>query len=176
MSSFLMAIGISEFVTQTLKVVIRRRRPNFYELCGFDMNSRTCNGPLEHVKEAQYSFPSGHSSLAACAMVYMSWMVLARIVAHPKLSISHKRQFSFGACVLFLGWAVFVGTTRLIDHWHHFSDVVAGLWLGGMIATLVFHFHYPPFSVIPWIRRDSTTTSNPHGSALPIPLEQPSSW
>jgi membrane-associated phospholipid phosphatase len=36
------------------------------------------------------------------------------------------------------GWAVYVGATRMADHWHHFSDVLAGLALGSTVVTLVY--------------------------------------
>ena len=41
------------------------------------------------------------------------------------------------------GWALFVGASRLVDKWHHPSDVVAGLCLGFATVTMMYHVWYP---------------------------------
>ena len=42
------------------------------------------------------------------------------------------------------GWALFVAASRLVDHWHHPSDVLAGLGLGFATCTIAYHHWYPP--------------------------------
>ena len=42
------------------------------------------------------------------------------------------------------GWSLFVAASRLVDNWHHPSDVVAGLGLGFATVSLMFHIWYPP--------------------------------
>jgi membrane-associated phospholipid phosphatase len=164
-TTFLRAIGISEGCTNLLKHYVARRRPNFYALCQFDTVSRACNATLSlgstttaRIKEAQYSFPSGHSSLASCSMVFVTWYLTRLLARRPTLlrrgsvvTVDHRRV-SFWASsllspwlpLLLPGWAVYVGATRLADHWHHFSDVLAGLALGSTIATLVHHTFLGP--------------------------------
>lgn len=137
-------IGISEGVTQTLKLIIQRRRPNFYALCGFDYLTQKCTGSAERVREAQYSFPSGHSSLSACTAVFMTWFLLAKVIVSRRLTLLQKRVAGGTICFVFLGWMLLVGVSRLVDHWHHASDVLAGWLLGSLIATSVYHaFYYP---------------------------------
>ena len=49
----------------------------------------------------------------------------------------------FGTCLPW-GWALFVAASRLVDHWHHPSDVLAGLGLGFATCTIAYHHFYPP--------------------------------
>ena len=48
-----------------------------------------------------------------------------------------------GTCLPW-GWALFVAASRLVDHWHHPSDVLAGLALGFSACTIAYHHWYPP--------------------------------
>jgi membrane-associated phospholipid phosphatase len=148
-TTFLRAVGVSEGCTNLLKHYVARRRPNFYALCQFDTVLRTCNtaSSTARIKEAQYSFPSGHSSLASCGMVFVTWYLSCLLVRRPSPRRGVVAMYRhFGALLLWQclplilpGWAVYVGATRLADHWHHFSDVLAGLVLGSTVATLVYH-------------------------------------
>jgi len=149
----LTAIALSEGTTQLLKLYIQRRRPNFYALCGFDKTRKVCTNSLHKVREANFSFPSGHSSLANCAMTYLVWFFLSRIISSSRLSPTVKRFLALWACVVPWGWALFVGASRLVDMWHHPSDVVAGLLLGGLASTLAYHLWFPPI----WLGNTSST-------------------
>jgi len=148
-SALLATIAVSEFITQTLKVVVARRRPNFYAWCEIDTSEAVCTNPDLHARcEAQYSFPSGHSSLTMCACTFLSWFLVSHL-----LRWRQRRQTMY--CPLLrltiaatlgtlLGWALYVAATRLTDHYHHYDDVVAGLVLGATVATTVFHVFFPP--------------------------------
>lgn len=148
------AIGSSEGATQLLKLLIQRRRPNFFNLCEFNPQTLQCTAAPSRIIEANFSFPSGHSSLACCGMTYMVWFLLGKVVSSPSLSMSSKRILAIASCLIPWTWAFFVGATRIIDYWHHPSDVVAGLLLGGICSTIAFHVWYPPacskYAGIPW--------------------------
>jgi membrane-associated phospholipid phosphatase len=64
-------------------------------------------------------------------------------------------------------WTLFVAASRLVDQWHHESDVIAGLGLGFATCTVVYHHWYPPiWSFGAGIPRNlllstSTTSSTP---------------
>jgi membrane-associated phospholipid phosphatase len=137
------AVGLSEGATVLLKLYIQRRRPNFYALCGFDKQLLQCTADLEKIREASFSFPSGHSSLASCGMTFLVWFFLGKILL-SRWNRSSTRILCTGACVLPWGWAAFVGASRLVDQWHHPSDVLAGLLLGGLSSTIVYHIWYHP--------------------------------
>lgn len=122
LSAFLVAIGSTEALTQIVKHFVKRRRPNFYALC--QLVETACTN--QHtIKEAQLSFPSGHSSLSMCACVF--------------LYLYGRYQWNYPpSLICILLYSVFVGCTRLVDHWHHHSDVLAGWILGSVIAVVVF--------------------------------------
>jgi membrane-associated phospholipid phosphatase len=157
MGSFVTAVGLSESTTQLLKLLIQRRRPNFYALCGWNMEQRACTAPLHELRDANFSFPSGHSSLTCCGMTFLMWLFLGmawttRQSARGKNSyierwLSRVEVFQCTtvlAILVPLGWAVFVGTTRLVDNWHHPVDVLAGLVLGFSMGTIAYHVWFPP--------------------------------
>jgi diacylglycerol diphosphate phosphatase/phosphatidate phosphatase len=135
----LTAVGLSEGATQLLKLYVHRRRPNYYALCGWNAELLKCTGTIENVRDASFSFPSGHSSLTNCAMTYLVCFMLSKMIASGK-----PRWMAFSSVVLPWSWAAFVAASRLVDHWHHPSDILAGLLLGGLSATVSFHVWYPP--------------------------------
>lgn len=145
-SAFSAALGLSEGCTVMIKLWVKRRRPNFYALCGFDSVTKKCMANLEHVREANFSFPSGHSSLVCCGMTFLVWYLHGTSgTANNIRHIESSRLFSlvFRTC-LPGGWALFVAASRLVDHWHHPSDVLAGLGLGFVASTIAYHHWYPP--------------------------------
>ncbi len=141
-SSLLLGVGCSEGSTQLLKHWVLRRRPNFYQLCGFDMATRQCEGEYHEVLEAQLSFPSGHSSLSWCGMIVLVWFLLRR---RP---IRHGgKLYLFVCAVVPLAFATFVACSRIADHWHHVSDVLTGVFIGCLCGTIGFHVHHSTPSV-----------------------------
>jgi membrane-associated phospholipid phosphatase len=136
-ASFSMAIGLSEGATNFLKIWVQRRRPSFYDLCGFNTQTLQCEASPDYIKEANLSFPSGHSSLSCCGMTFLVWYFQGKIK-------TRERWITWAIAVVPWGWSVFVAASRLVDHWHHPSDIVAGLGLGFAAGTLAYHVWYPP--------------------------------
>lgn len=136
-SAFTMAIGLSEGTTVLLKFWIQRPRPNYYSLCGFDKTLLKCTADLNHQREANFSFPSGHSSLTCCGMTFLVWYLLG------KQNGKHTMVSALYA-ILPWGWTIFVAASRIVDRWHHPSDVLAGLGLGFVTCTIAYHTWYPP--------------------------------
>jgi membrane-associated phospholipid phosphatase len=134
-SSLLLAVGGSEGTTQLLKTWVLRRRPNFYHLCQFSSETLACQGDYHSILESQMSFPSGHSSLSWCGMVVLVWFLI----------MGNKQTFGkvymFVCTVLPLGAATFVASSRIVDHWHHPSDVLTGVFLGCVWGTIGYHVH-----------------------------------
>ena len=137
LGGFATAVGISEGVTVLLKLWIQRPRPNYYSLCGFDKTLLKCTSDLEHIREANFSFPSGHSSLTNCGMTFLVLYSVGRQVCKGNFSIPFN-------VILPWGWAIFVASSRLVDKWHHPSDVLAGLALGFVTSAIAYHIWYPP--------------------------------
>lgn len=161
-SGLLCAIGITEGITQCVKMYIGRLRPNMYQLCQFNVETLQYSTSIskERIREGHLSFPSGHSSLASVSMIYCTWYFLY-YCNYCTNTLQQQRRFGNNSnyrysnnalwklllsalrtlliVLLFPGWAVYVGLTRIVDHWHHVSDVLAGLLLGSLIGTIVFH-------------------------------------
>lgn len=152
--SALLAVGMSEFSTNLLKFYVGRLRPNFYALCGFDVNTLECTNSLHRQLEARLSFPSGHSSLSFCGMSLLAWFLLGCWLHHcqekeEKNKGDHpleKNNVKIGALLAFLplSFAAWISTSRLVDNWHHPSDVVAGSIIGFVCATLSYHLWFYP--------------------------------
>lgn len=157
-ASFSMAIGLSEGTTQLLKLWVQRRRPNFYDLCGFNTKTLQCTATKALIQEANFSFPSGHSSMSCCGMTFLVWYFLGKVK-------SQRRWMTFLIAVVPWGWSIFVAGSRLVDKWHHPSDVVAGLGLGFATCTLSYHTWYSPmWSTSAGIPRPMSDELDPSGN------------
>jgi membrane-associated phospholipid phosphatase len=117
---FVLAVALVEGGTQLLKFYVRRPRPNYYALCGFTSANRKCAST-----EANLSFPSGHSSLACNGMMYLVWFGVGQLRQCSRLSLGQKRISGLVLAIVPLSTAAWVGASRLVDKWHHPSDVVA---------------------------------------------------
>merc|ERR1712238_363883 len=164
-SSFSAALGLSEGFTVMIKLWVQRRRPNFYELCGFDLTSKHCTSTLKRIREANFSFPSGHSSLIACGMTFLIWYLHG--TSGVKSSTTRRttllsRIFSLIVTCFPLGWTLFVAASRLVDHWYH------PIWSlnAGIPRSLLVQKEDGYNSMVP----SSTTTTGPKPEAPKIPL------
>jgi len=138
MCAFLMAIGMSECTTNLIKFWVLRPRPNFYEHCSFDISQKACMGSVNKIVESQLSFPSGHTSLSFCSTTVILLWLWNQIFS----SSEKNQQNPFPRLTSFLllwGWSTFVSVSRIVDYWHHPSDVVAGLLLGMTCAVVNYH-------------------------------------
>jgi len=133
------ATGMSEFITGLIKAYVGRLRPNFYNLCKFDIELLQCTADPWVIKTAYSSFPSNHSSLAFTGMGVLVFFFLGR-----------QRIYDAGGrsvlpLICFLPWAYssFVASSRLVDNWHHPSDILAGTLLGIFCSTVSYHLWYP---------------------------------
>jgi phosphatidate phosphatase len=109
----------------------------------------TCNDPINHNRyieeficqnsdttafqllDMRQSFPSGHASLAASAMVFCAIYLQARMTWRGSYLGRHFCQF------MLVALAIFTGLSRISDYMHHWSDVLTGLILGTVVAVIV---------------------------------------
>lgn len=149
----LLSIGMSEFVTQACKIYVGRLRPNFYSLCGFDTSTLLCTASYEHILESRSSFPSGHSSFSMSGMGVIAWFLLGRIgigIQKTKQNMVSRlsRPWFFCPNIIILAsctpllYSVFIGCSRLVDNWHHPSDVIAGFFIGLICSSISYHLWY----------------------------------
>lgn len=157
----LVSIGLSELTTKMIKAWVGRLRPNFYELCGFDLQTKMCTASAHYVLEGRQSFPSGHSSLAFQGMVLIVLCLVGRIGLFSiivtntttnngiksstslKYLLRTKQLQTIFSIVVPLSYGMFVAASRLVDNWHHPSDILAGTMIGVGSASLAYHIFYP---------------------------------
>ncbi len=107
--SVIIFLIVNGLVTQLLKHVIGRARPNHTNFeDGFNFNLFTLNSEF-------HSFPSGHSST-----IFMVCLILCKLMPNVKYLL-----FVFGFIVAF---------SRVVVNAHFFTDIVAGM----IVAMIVF--------------------------------------
>lgn len=74
--------------------------------------------------------PAGHSSWAASGLGYTSQFLLCRLRPFE----GSGQPWRLAAAAAPAAGAVLIGISRVVDYWHHWTDVVAGLSLGFAVA------------------------------------------
>ncbi|XP_016959352.1 putative phosphatidate phosphatase [Drosophila biarmipes] len=139
--------------TEVGKYTIGRLRPHFLAVCQPQLSDGSmCSDPVnlhryvenyecagegftvEDVRQARLSFPSGHSSLVFYAMVYVALYLQRKITWRGSKLSRHFVQFA----LVMVAW--YTALSRVMDHWHHWSDVLTGSVLGvaGALITACF--------------------------------------
>jgi len=163
---YVLAISATVFVTMVMKSYSARLRPNFFALCnykGYRFAVETGNYTeyllqtvasvpgnydycletnIDLLDESRSSFPSGHSSLSACAFSFMG-LILFNVLStiDEKLNI-----FKVPIIILFLFPSIFIALTRTRDYYHNYSDIIGGGIIGLLISLLVYHWGYKAWS------------------------------
>ncbi len=103
----------------------------YYVVPGVDFN---CTGDPKAVSESRLSFPSGHASTAFYTAIFL---ILYVNRTWSKRNLSFIVQFFQ---FLLFALAFYTGLSRITDHKHHWSDVLAGSLLGTLVASLKFYY------------------------------------
>ncbi|KAH8364200.1 hypothetical protein KR084_003517 [Drosophila pseudotakahashii] len=139
--------------TEVGKYTIGRLRPHFLAVCQPQLSDGTiCSDPsnlhryvenyecagdgftVEDVRQSRLSFPSGHSSMAFYAMVYVALYLQRKITWRGSKLGRHFVQFA----LVMVAW--YTALSRVMDHWHHWSDVLSGSLLGVAGALITARF------------------------------------
>ncbi len=150
-------LKLKAVLTEFIKVVVGRLRPNFIDVCQpdrlifelcFSNNSsnkthlvpevdfRCLNDDISEIEESRKSFPSGHASISFYSMLFLILFI------HHSWKL--KRSFlgllpRFVQFILFF-LALYATITRSVDNKHHVGDIIAGICLGTIISCLFFFF------------------------------------
>lgn len=134
------------FITDIAKYTIGRLRPHFMAVCMPSVNcslienqhryieNYTCTTQqysAKFLKEIRLSFPSGHSSFSAYTMIYLAIYLQLRMTWKGSKLLKHFLQ------LICLTMAWFTAMSRVSDYKHHWSDVLAGLTLGTVVALII---------------------------------------
>jgi phosphatidate phosphatase len=88
-----------------------------------------CNGDSQLIREARLSFPSGHSSFSVYSMIFIVIYLEARITSASMHFVKASLQL---ICVI-ASWHTCM--SRISDHKHHPTDVIAGALIGFTLAV-----------------------------------------
>jgi membrane-associated phospholipid phosphatase len=139
------SVSFSLFTSESLKRAFGRLRPDFlgrvaaYErACAKDPDGEACSeAETTAFLDGQISFPSGHTAIAFSAAGYSAlalggrfiWGARGSEVSAPLAGLTN---------LAILGAATWIGVSRLEDHHHHATDVVAGMGIGLFWSNIAY--------------------------------------
>ncbi|XP_023947761.1 putative phosphatidate phosphatase isoform X2 [Bicyclus anynana] len=147
LASFAFGTCFIELTTNVAKNVIGRPRPHFFDLCKPSVDCSLAEWQKRYVQPHDYhctgdqtdkftdmhmSFLSGHSAWSAFTMFYLALYLEKRMVWRGTRVLRHSLQFA----AVMLSW--FTALSRVSDYKHHWSDVLAGYFLGMTFAVLIW--------------------------------------
>lgn len=143
---FIFGCAISQSFTDIAKVSVGRMRPHFMDVCkpnfttincslGYITSSMyECTGPESKVQEARKSFFSGHASFSMYTMLYLAFYLQSRFTWRGARLLRPLLQFTL------LMMAFYTGLSRVSDHKHHPTDVLAGFVQGALVAYCIVFY------------------------------------
>lgn len=152
----LISVFTASIVTDFLKNLIGRHRPDFLARCEpFDYTPKdtlvyakdVCSTKnVDRLLDGFRTTPSGHSSLSFAGLFYLSLFLGAQLMA------SHK---CLGAWRAYVAWvptllAIYIALSRTEDYKHHFVDIFIGSVIGIFFACWSYFRIFPGiFSKMP---------------------------
>ncbi|XP_030608423.1 phospholipid phosphatase 3-like isoform X3 [Archocentrus centrarchus] len=141
---FIFGCAISQSFTDIAKVSVGRLRPHFLDVCKPDFSTINCSlgyitdyhcqGPESKVQEARKSFFSGHASFSMYTMLYLVFYLQSRFTWHGARLLRPLTQFTL------IMMSFYTGLSRVSDHKHHPTDVLAGFVQGALVAYCIVFF------------------------------------
>ncbi|XP_052391512.1 phospholipid phosphatase 3 isoform X2 [Carassius gibelio] len=138
---FIFGCAVSQSFTDIAKVSVGRMRPHFLHVCDPDYSTincslgyitqYTCRGDPSKVQEARKSFFSGHASFSMYTMLYLAFYLQSRFTWRGARLLRPLLQFTL------LMMAFYTGLSRVSDHKHHPTDVLAGFVQGALVAYCI---------------------------------------
>lgn len=136
------AVGLSELITDLVKLYCGRFRPNFYNMCGFDSVTKECLvKDLHRLYDSRKSFPSGHASVSVTSMLVLSFYFAGKVGIQRSAPSVKVKLFYLAAWTPML-FALFVAASRVHDFYHHPADILGGSFIGGICAVMAHGMWY----------------------------------
>lgn len=176
---FMFGMLLTFDATEVGKYTIGRLRPHFMAVCQPQLSDGSlCSDPINlhryvedyecaaegftvaDVRQARLSFPSGHSSIAFYALLYTALYLQRKLSWRSSKLVRHFLQF----LLVMLAW--YTALSRVMDSWHHWSDVLTGSLLGvaGALITAryiakLFQSPFHAVSLGVGLRREDTSAT-----------------
>lgn len=142
-----MSLLLNGIITNGIKLMVGRPRPDFYMRCfpdgkeSFEGLNPICSGDDDVIIEGRKSFPSGHSSWSFAGLLFLSYYLAGKLQCFS--APPPKSLFNFVVALCPSLMALFIALSRYCDYWHHYQDVVFGSLIGAIIATISYFYYYP---------------------------------
>jgi len=150
---------VTTTLTSLCKVLVSEPRPDFKARCLGSVTANAtvdengyiiCTGDAALVQDGRESFPSGHASSAMCTgmfgTMYLIWLMYIRKIDVPWRSMkgcqsatlyqATQALFFLTLLPMFIGLGI--SASRVTDHRHSTADVVAGGFIGTLVAACYF--------------------------------------
>ncbi|KAJ1678383.1 hypothetical protein EV182_004163 [Spiromyces aspiralis] len=145
-----MAIVLTLMITDVVKNVAGRHRPDFLTRCkpksgstdpewGLSDDSVCTQTDMSLMRDGMRSFPSGHTSFSFSTMVYLTFYFAGHFKLYHTSSRAIKAFFIFFPLLL----AMYIGISRTNDNRHHWQDVLGGALLGTFFGWFSYRLYYP---------------------------------
>ncbi|KAJ1966104.1 hypothetical protein GGI12_000308 [Dipsacomyces acuminosporus] len=152
------SLVMNMMITNTIKNLAGRHRPDFITRCNLDMSTVATLEPAVGLlttavcrqtdkrlfRDGMRSFPSGHTSFSFAGLTYLSlWLS-----GHLRLADGHGRAYKPFVVLVPELTALLIGVSRTKDYRHHWQDVLGGALLGIFMGWFGYRQYYPsPMSI-----------------------------
>jgi len=133
------SIMLTILFTDVFKLYAGRLRPDFLARCKPDITGKCTNMVLNDVRDGRLSFPSGHSSLSFTAMVFLSLYLSGKFRIF-RTNHGNVWKILCSVCPIFI--CGFIAISRTRDYHHNYDDILAGAFLGTVMAFVGYFTQY----------------------------------
>jgi membrane-associated phospholipid phosphatase len=154
--TLLQCLLFTDGVTNTIKILVLRPRPNFFAYCNYkgyndamisnnftsydaqtltNQQGSTSSCLSDNTMDPVLSFPSGHSAFSWAGMTFISLLVKYTIGLFTKFELVSYHGILVVAPLYLSGW---IAITRIQDFYHHTDDCMMGAFIGASVSYFIF--------------------------------------